>query len=951
MQPVAPSGTLDVLERFHVRLDVHFAELCAARGALGNALVFALEHDLSDAELAILQESVRAAVAQGFTTKHRKWWLPFVVYAAESGYGYTGKEYWQTFAEQTPMWDYFGDRDRIRAFFTKFAENYGGVVPRGAFAETFTIISWPIANAVLPTSLQGDLAQLLFEFQGGLTPELLAVPEELGRRLAARSGGYTEQFRIFCSNTTLLGSVAAALLSGEGDESPYLIPSTLARIVASLSVEQESRQWLASARRVASRVRARGFVSGAAPAAQRSAGDDRLPVATDPRLTLKREDGLWRAFVTLPDLSVLGSENPTLYEELRGRRARVDGAERPFLPRGWLLSPGLEIRLARWPRPDTAFVQLENCEPVINGLLRARCVIGAGPTWLFRRRDAGPAVEVKGKVVRPGSSYVLVVPGALPVTPPPWISETPADIAEARVLGVTIPKQVAATDVEALRLLGLGVVADVIVRPVGVVASAWDGEGGMEWLAGEPGMLSIGTQLAPGSCLVTLDGRQHAVAWRSGQRECFLVLDDLNVGTHEVGITLIAASGRPLVQETVVITIRDPQVRPDTATSGEGIRVLASPARPSLSDLFDGRAVLTIDGPGGTPADVSVSLRSESGELRTEVHRTVELPLSAERWSKLVKSIRGDRKVADNYDAAESAHVVVSRAGIGFASLICDRGFKPLRWRLSRRHDGSHCARLIDRTDRASTVVELFTVEDPLVSVRCTPDEAVAVPALGGLLRAMTGDARAAVLLPTQPMRVLQAGSLKPFVATSGRTSQEMARLIDGAAVWATAEFPGDAFAERQQQHVLDAVTRTLVSEIAGNYWTKLEGRLARAEHLIDHLDDLRHGVGLEQRHQMLAQEVASHLWEWVEPGPMLAGFSKLVAPALGRGGMAHRPAAGRFLLLLAGRPSDLAEWDAAERDRLLSGVLMSPVLIRLARFAVLGVRALKEADEAAKGF
>lgn len=83
----------------------------------------------------------------------------------------------------------------------------------------------------------------------------------------------------------------------------------------------------------------------------------------------------------------------------------------------------------------------------------------------------------------------------------------------------------------------------------------------------------------------------------------------------------------------------------------------------------------------------------------------------------------------------------------------------------------------------------------------------------------------------------------------------------------------------------------------------------------------------------------------------MLAGFSKLVAPALGRGGMAHRPAAGRFLLLLAGRPSDLAEWDAAERDRLLSGVLMSPVLIRLARFAVLGVRALKEADEAAKGF
>jgi hypothetical protein len=39
------------------------------------------------------------------------------------------------------MWDCFGDRDRIRAFFTKFADTYGGVVPRGAFADTFSIIA------------------------------------------------------------------------------------------------------------------------------------------------------------------------------------------------------------------------------------------------------------------------------------------------------------------------------------------------------------------------------------------------------------------------------------------------------------------------------------------------------------------------------------------------------------------------------------------------------------------------------------------------------------------------------------------------------------------------------------------------------------------------------------------------------------------------------------------
>lgn len=215
MLPAAPSGTLELLEQFHARLDSHFTSLHTARVALGEGVpLFALEHDLSAPELELLEATVRAAVAQGFTAKHRKWWLPFVVYAAESGYTYSGKEYWQTFADRTPLWEQFGDRDHIRTFFRRFAERYGGIVPRGAFADNFTIIAWPIANAVLPTSLQRDLARLLYEFESALTPELLATPAELGRRLAARSGGYTEQFRIFCSNVTLLGSVAAALPVG-----------------------------------------------------------------------------------------------------------------------------------------------------------------------------------------------------------------------------------------------------------------------------------------------------------------------------------------------------------------------------------------------------------------------------------------------------------------------------------------------------------------------------------------------------------------------------------------------------------------------------------------------------------------------------------------------------------------------------------------------------------------
>lgn len=950
MELVAPSGTVDLLEQFHMHLHDHFSALYAARRALdGAAPIFALEHALPEADLALMQTTVRASVAQGFATKHRKWWLPFVVYSAESGYGYSGKEYWQTFADQTPMWDKYGDRDRIRAFFMRFADTYGGVVPRGAFAGTFTIIAWPIANAVLPTSLHRDLARLLYEFQAGLTPELLARPAELGLRLGARTGGYTEQFRIFCSNETLLGAVAAALLSGEEEESPYLIPSTLTRLVDSLRAEQKSRQWLDSARHTASRVRARGFVRQT-PSQPRPPEVKRLPAATDPQLVLKRQNAAWRAYAALPDLSVLSVDNSAIYDELSGRRARVDGAERPFLPRGWLVNPGLDLRLARWPRRDSAFLRLEDAPPLVNELLAAKCVLTPGPTWLFRRREVGLAAEIKGKVVRPGCSYVLVVQDGTANWGPAWITETAAEIEEARVLELTLPAQVTEADVRTLRGLGLTVISDVTIRPVGLVASAWDGEGGVEWLVGERGLLAIGTQLVPGSCLLMLDGVQHRVTWPPQQRECFVVIDDLGVGTHELGVTLLDDQAHSMVQESLIVTIRDPQARPDTATAGEGIRVLASPARPSLSHLFDGRTKLTIDGPEGTSADLVISLRSELGEVLTEVPRKVTLPLSSEQWSKVANNIRADTRMRDNYDAAESARVIVSRTGIGFASLKCDRGFKPLRWRLARLRDGSHVARLIDRTDHASTTVDLYTVEQPLVPVCCPPTEAVAVPALGGLLRATAGDSQATALLPAQPMRMLSAAGLEPDVSWNGRTPQDLAHLIDLAAIWAGADLPGDPFARRQQDHVIAAITRQLVSVIAGPYWAKLELRLAGADKLIDHLDDMRGGVGRDERHKALATAIASHLWGWLEPAPMLAGFGEVVAPALARSGMAGRPVAARFLLLLAEKPWCLASWDPHEKEALLRGVITSPVLIRAARFAVLGARALKETDEAAKG-
>ena len=99
---------------------------------------------------------------------------------------------------------------------------------------------------------------------------------------------------------------------------------------------------------------------------------------------------------------------PHLAGDLRSRRPSVAGAERAFLPRGQLLFPGYEVRLARWPRPGEPFISLERATDAVNHLMADQCAMSRGPAWLFRQRASGLAVEVKGKTMHPGSSYILV---------------------------------------------------------------------------------------------------------------------------------------------------------------------------------------------------------------------------------------------------------------------------------------------------------------------------------------------------------------------------------------------------------------------------------------------------------------------------------------------------------------------------------------------------------------
>lgn len=946
MSGVASSTTAELLQYLHESLDSHFTAMREARTSLvPSSPVFALEHDLSGEDLGLLMTTVRAAVASGLGARHRQWWLPFVVYAAESGYAYVGGEYWRSFETQTPGWR-SEHRSLIRSWFAKFANEYSGAVPTGAFASFYTIIAWPITHAVLPIYLQRHLAQLLYEFGGALTSELLDDPASLGLRLARRASTYTERFRIFCENTTLVGQVAAALLSGKDEPTPYLLSSTLERIVADLSREQQARHWLRSAQQSAHR--ARGF--------RPTSADGQLTTkaraqrrATDPRLSLRLEDG-WNAYAEMSEMTPLSASLPDIFGQLRVSRGMVNGGDRHIPPSG-LLYPGQEVRFAKWPRPDEQFLRLDRADDHTNRILADQCVMSPGPWWLFRRQGTGLAIEVKGKFVRPGHRYVLVGAGSVVAPSVPWCKEVSISAEGARAYELAVPEQLSEAEAALLTASGVAVVSHVAIRPVGIVASSWDGEGDVEWLAGERAILGIRSDYAPRRCRLTIDGGVYFLDWAPGEVELVLSLQGLAVGSHVATVCLLGHDDRQLTAGSIVITIRDPQIRTEGASIGEGIRLLASPARPSLSELWDERALLSIDGPGGADAEIEVSLRGEDALPIAELKRSIRLPLDDDAWTALAKGIRRDQRFSDAYDDAESCVVSVARDGIGFATLTCERGFQPLRWRLARDHDGHVVAHLVDRTDGGSTVVEFYDVELPLVAVAKPPDAEIHAPPRGGLAVARSGDSLASVILPTDPNALLRLPAARPAVSSSSRGPKEVGRLISAHARWIQAELPADAFALYQQQLVGDAIARAIGILIGGSHWVGIERKLAYAQDAADHLEEMQGAVGISTAHRELASSIAYSLYKWLTPGSLLEGFNDAITPHLEASGLGDRPAVARFLLMLAGRPGHLSEWKDDEAAFLLERIIQNPVLYRAARFAVLGTRALNDADGVERSF
>lgn len=930
------------LEHWTEHLSAHFTDLRSERDdQVEGAPVFALEHGLGTTDIEAVAGLIEDTISRGKFPPALM--LPLCVLSAEVGYQFSGSEYWISFEQRVPSWRECGDRAFVRGALRHFADRFSGAIPKGAWADWFTIISWPITHSVLPTDLQRHLARLLFESRWEMSPALLEEPATLGRVLAARSSGASERFRSMAQNTELLGLIASALLAETEGASPYLTRGVLTRIVEDLARERQARVWLSGARSVAHRVRTHGFggVQGAPPRNLDPAPSDRSARVTIPRLSVEERDGEWQPVIQIPDLSPILELRPGLDEEVAGRRLIVAGADRPD-PTGTLGISGLPLRLRSWPRSGRPLFQLEGADDATNMTLADEYALSGTSPWLFHLGSEGIGTEVRGRMVVPGRRY-LVVFEARPVNSKPgWVTETQLRGDGASGWLLDCPATLDEDDLSALSAFDLGAITEIRIEPTGVTAPFWDGSGRTEWLEGETPMFRIALT-TPAEAVLCRMGTEEASFLPDrgpGEAELLLAFPDIEVGDHELTI-LTAGEGSEGPQEAgrLEITVRRPEERPAGGDPREGMAIIATPATPTFEELWSEHAHLQVQGPEGVKAKMSFSLIDEIGISRKTVNRSIRLPVAGSDWRGIfAASFRHDREVQRMYPDASGCRIEVAGPQIGGVEIECYRRFQPLGL-VHTALNGEESLRVVNNTgEPAAATLWEFGYPDLAKPLECE-DETVLDIGRGGLVVAEAGPmSAAAIVLPVSKFKGLQGLPQNPHVKERPRVFQDLQDLVELASRWASADLPPNPVAAGLEQgRVLEAIDREVWGCLGGPRWRSVERRFHREERLSTR--ELRDAVGREGREQAFALGLRGKLN--AISGPSHPDRIRCLAAMLAANGdqvgvRQHRFGFAAEVVELASAPGRLGDRGPAAYTRTLRDLIPLGGLFRAVRYAIL---------------
>ncbi len=816
-------------------LEAHFAALAALRRPHGYP-VYALEHGLEADRIDALAEAAsRSLLPYGPRDQH---WLVWAALAAEAGYRYAGDEYWPALERRPGEWRSNDQRQWLRHRFRRFKDRFGGPEPVGRWADQFSIIAWPIANAILPRYLQAHFAAQLHARRWVLADQATIENADLGQLLLADYDGSSSRFADFLQQTELTTQIVRALRECDiGAEMPRILPALLERIVADLEVRRDSRELLRAARSVISSHRASVAPALRTPVAGSGGGGGGLaplqPISPAARLA----DGTVLLGLIFPDIATALARAGLDPQTLANARVRSSGS--PDRPEPALSLLGLSRRdraIPSFPPSGQPVVQLETGDRQLHAVVQPLLALADAPLWLLRRHADGLYREVRGRQVRTGETYLILAREALApeLVANAKLTACPASATGVQAYALGMPSLLEAEQRTALIALGIGVVTGIRIDPLGLAPTPREGDGWPQWTAGETVLLRLAADYSLAGFSVRLDdGPASLLSAQDG--ETFLALDPLALGEHRLSVRAAAAAdaghhetGEPAAFD---FAIMPPQPWPDGMRGKAGFRLLLEPAGSPLEALLAGSAEARVFGPAGRLVNWSLETFDATGHVAAEGDGGTS-PVGSAVPVAVLDRLR--QTLSEAIDAAHRIDLVASLGELGRQALAFPHKVEPLRWRFDAP---ARRARLIDETAHDEPVTaRLYPLATPLTKARIAYDDAVAgvdVAAPGALLIADYRGRQYAIFASAPAADRLRALSDLGFaqnLALDRSDHEVMLTLLTAHGRWRRARPVGPQAIVRKEI-TLGRITAELAVRACGGDFAQ---RIARADRLPD---------------------------------------------------------------------------------------------------------------------
>lgn len=787
------------------QLQERFAELAARRRELKYP-VYAIEHGVD--ELTIRNVKVEARNHLRRSAPSSELWLVWVVLAAETGYTYSGDEFWSPFETEPGQWSGIERRRTLRSFYEKFGVLYGGPKPVGRWADHFNIISWPVANAILPLYLQRSFVRHLYDLRYALAYRVANDGPGVGRFLLEEyEDGPSRRFRDFLQQTDLTTQIVFALRDEHLEGSVARIdPNTLTRIVGDLECRSLERSYLRDTRKALE-------TSSIRFAPNLRVGDGVLSEATRtqqvPSRTLlvarRQGDGSFVLGFRLPDIKAILRAGGLDRNALNSARVRFAGrANRPE-PASALESQSLkEWRLDTFPGPRAQLFELEQASTDARLLLDPPSRIEESRAWLLKRQTDGLYQEVLHAQIRTGQDYLLLSRSKLDEASVQAGALTAVSISPAEVFAYRLSTSslMTANQTVALGSLGIGFAGGVSISAAGINPAVARETGALPtWTSSEVVVLRLRADVKGTPLRVALDGLAPET-FDSGDGDALLELGQFDPGRHEVTVSLIDKDGSPTQPEVFAFEITTPRPWPQAMRERAGFRLQLQPSDATLEQVTTGEAVIHVVGPAGRTVHWSIELYDTAGQF-TNALRVGDTKVGVRADALRAMLDTAFRDHADKIDDAPRIDIVASLDELGRQAQSFDHPISPLRWKFDV---ATGIVRLVDDTDNTDPAkVQAYLFSTPILRKEIEHEAAekgLIVEQPGVLFEAISGENRASIFASPRRTSALHGFSdLREgqSLSASATNAATIIKLIDGLRRWKRTRAVGQLALLRKQ--------------------------------------------------------------------------------------------------------------------------------------------------------